>query len=465
LTNSRVLTTLTLCALIGVVAAPCLLTGCGASSRIERAPTATGVPEGGPRRNARPTAQVTLASKDGLPGESYPELAPDGAWCWFGDPRVVTVQREHTRTFAGFVTSAGDVVVAQFDHDTGDLSHAVIKADFEEDDHASPSILVRPDGRLVIFYCGHRGRWMAYRMSTSAADIGTWGSARAASAYTSETSGYTYPSPLSLADEGGRRYLFWRGVDFQPMMSVSDKTFEWSDAVPLVAGGGDMPYFKVASDGRSTIHFALTNDHPGGGAVNNVYYFRYEHGTFQRADGTIIGGLDDLPLSLADCDLVYDARAHAADAWVWDVAPDASGNPVIAYVAFPSEVDHRYRYALWEGRGWGDSEIVAAGGPFPSVPVGHRYYEPYYSGGLSLDHADPSVVYLSRPVEGVFEIERWITPDGGATWAHEAVTSGSAANNVRPVVPLGGAAGGPEVIWMNGPYRDYTDYGTSLRMR
>ena len=113
-----------------------------------------------------PMETVALASADGLPGESYPAITSDGAWCWFGDPRAVTTEREHSRTFVGYITSAGDAVVTQYDHDTGELAHALVKRELQRDDHANPSLLVRSDGRLMVFYCGHRGRWMVYRTST-----------------------------------------------------------------------------------------------------------------------------------------------------------------------------------------------------------------------------------------------------------------------------------------------------------
>ena len=408
---------------------------------------------------------VSLVHVAGLPGESYPALADDGAWCWFGDPRAVTVARRHTRTFVGYITSSGDAEVAQFDHDTGELTREIVKAELQVDDHANPSLLVRTDGRLMVFYCGHRGKWMVYRTSSVAEDIGKWGRPSAASGYSSATAGYTYPNPVLLSRENDRRYVFWRGTDFLPMVCYTDTGMEWSEAVSLLQGEGVTPYVKVASDGDSTIHFALTNDHPRDEPENSVYYFRYEDGEFRRADGTSLGGWDDLPLALEDLDLVYDARSTEARAWLWDVAIDGDGRPVIVYAAFPSTEDHRYRYARWNGDGWVDSEIVEAGGAFPTIETGRRDTEPYYSGGLALDHADPSVVFLSRPVGGIFEIERWATADGGETWESAPVTSGSTANNVRPVVPRGWAEGGPRVIWMNGPYRTFTDYGTSLRMR
>ena len=45
-------------------------------------------------------------------------------------------------------------------------------------------------------------------------------------------------------------------------------------------------------------------------------------------------------------------------------------------------------------------------------------------------------VYLSRRVDGVFEVETWTTPDGGASWDEpRAITAGSSIKNVRPVSP------------------------------
>jgi hypothetical protein len=101
------------------------------------------------------------------------------------------------------------------------------------------------------------------------------------------------------------------------------------------------------------------------------------------------------------------------------------------------------------------------------VPPGARLARAtflYYSGGLALDHDDPSIVYLSRPVQGTFEIERWVTRDAGATWTSEPITSRSSANSVRPVVPRHHVQGGPSVVWMHGEYVDFRDYATSLRM-
>ena len=79
-----------------------------------------------------------------------------------------------------------------------------------------------------------------------------------------------------------------------------------------------------------------------------------------------------------------------------------------------------------------------------------------------LDHEDPSIAYLSREVEGVHEIERWTTRDGGAHWTGRSVTSSSSMPNLRPVTPRGAKTGELDVVWMRGPYPGYQRFETGL---
>ena len=73
-------------------------------------------------------------------------------------------------------------------------------------------------------------------------------------------------------------------------------------------------------------------------------------------------------------------------------------------------------------------------------------------------------MYLSRPIDGVHEIETWTTADGGATWTRRAVTEQSTAKNVRPVSPRGllPFSSDLSVAWMRGAYPSYIDYRTSI---
>ena len=76
-----------------------------------------------------------------------------------------------------------------------------------------------------------------------------------------------------------------------------------------------------------------------------------------------------------------------------------------------------------------------------------------------------NVVYLSKIVNGVFEIERWELNSKNGQWKIEAITKNFDYDNVRPYLPRGLAKSGNEiVIWMeNQKYIHYTDYKTSIK--
>ena len=50
-----------------------------------------------------------------------------------------------------------------------------------------------------------------------------------------------------------------------------------------------------------------------------------------------VGTMDELPLVHERADLVYDGRATDVRAWIWDVAADESGHPVIVYTRLPAD--------------------------------------------------------------------------------------------------------------------------------
>ncbi|MGN9812808.1 BNR-4 repeat-containing protein [Micromonospora sp. BQ11] len=384
------------------------------------------------------------------------ELASSGAWCWFADPRGVYYHGTHRRTYLGFITSNGEIRVAMYDHATGHRTTSVVTTGFQIDDHNNPAIVIRPDRRVVVFWSAHGGSAMYYRRSAKPEDVSAWEPIKQVPTNTAGGYGYTYPNPVQLSGENNRLYLFWRGGDFNPAYSTTNGGDQWTTATRLISSPGHRPYLKVAANGRDTIHFAFTEAHPRN-LRTSIYYMYYRAGSLYRADGTRIGPMGTA-VTPAQATKVYDAATHGAKAWVHDIAIDSSGHPVITYATFPTDADHRYRYARWTGTGWFDRELTAAGGTISGDPA-----EPNYSGGITLDHDDPSVVLMSRQVDGVFEIERWTTPDGGTSWSTEALTSGSTEPNMRPFSPWGLPRGSAlDVVWMAGDYPSYTRYRTRM---
>jgi hypothetical protein len=378
----------------------------------------------------------------------------EGAWSWFGDPRAVT---HDGRTYVGWVDLEGDIKVSSFDHASGERVTAVLAARLNRDDHANPSIQVRPDGRLVVFYSRHVGPAMHYRVSSQPEDISSWEPPQTLAVNVPGIRGYTYPNPVRLAGEG-RTYLFWRGGNYNPTFSVQDDgSSSWSPAQNLMLKPNERPYAKYAESGGDTIHVAYTNAHPNEFPSVNVYYARIRAGRIERATGQQIGTLGGTPIAPEAGDPIFD---RAEPSWVHDVAADASGNPVIVFASFPSPSDHRYHYARWTGAAWDVHEITPAGGSF------REELRPadYYSGGLTLDHEDPSRVYVSRQSGTSWQVETWSTPNGGASWSQQAVSAPSAEKNVRPVSPRGMTPFGGDlsVVWMRGAYPNYVDYRTSI---
>ena len=375
-----------------------------------------------------------------------------GAWSWFGDPRAV---HHEGKTFVGWVDLEGDIKVMSYDHATEARVTAVLQARLNQDDHANPSIHVLEDGRLMVFYSRHVGPAMHYRISSLPGDVSSWGPPQTVPTNVAGIRGYTYPNPVHLADEN-RLYLFWRGGNYNPTYSIqADDSDSWSAARNLILMPGERPYTKYAASGGDTIHVAYTNAHPTEFPDVNVYYARIRGGRIERAGGQQIGTLGGDPIAPDRGDLIFSERS-----WVHDVAADSNGRPVIVFASLPSATDHRYHYARWTGSAWVVREIAAAGGSFRGDGG-----SPFYSGGLTLDHEDPSRVYLSRQVrDGVWQVEAWTTGDGGASWATQVLTPGATNKNVRPVSPRGMNAFGGDlsVIWMLGRYDSWVEYGTSI---
>ncbi len=110
---------------------------------------------------------------------------------------------------------------------------------------------------------------------------------------------------------------------------------------------------------------------------------------------------------------------------------------------------------------------------------GRGFYssEDDYGGGVAIDPDNPNIIYISTNAADPFELsdlsnvplatneryEIWqgTTSDGGLTFSWQQITSGSGADNLRPIVP---ANHGYErsVVWFRGTYTSYTNYDTEV---
>jgi hypothetical protein len=419
------------------------------------------------KMRARPLIVAAIASSATAVAQLAPTAAParaaslpastpavttlgQGSWCWFGDPRVVELGGV---TYVGWISWQGAITIAEYSPAGGVLGSDVVGRAYH-DDHSSPSILIEPDGTLTIFWSGHNGAQMYERTSAAPAEITRWGPEQAVPVHLPGGRGFTYPNPLLLRNDGNNLYLFWRGADWSADYATRTPAGNWGAARRLIVSKGQRPYLKADAYGGNEIGLAFTNGHPRN-VLTSIYYAEIHHGSLWHANGRWITRLSDGSITPKQADVVYDAQKTKVPAWVWDVAFTGTGHPVIVYATFPTPTEHLYWYATWTGTHWVSHLLTDGGG---SISPNGIEYE--YSGGIALDHGDPSNLYLSRQVSGGWQIERWSTHDGGARWTHQVVVPAGGTDNVRPVVARGPKT---ELFWLHGAYNTYTTYRTSVR--
>ena len=155
----------------------------------------------------------------------------------------------------------------------------MLQARLNQDDHANPSLQVRPDGRLVVFYSRHVGPAMHYRVSTQPEDVTSWGAPQTIPTNSPGIRGYTYPNPIRLEDESRHLPVLARRQLQPHLLGPAGRRVDVDAARDLIAMPGERPYVKYDSSGGDTIHVAYTNAHPNEFPNVNIYYARVRAGT------------------------------------------------------------------------------------------------------------------------------------------------------------------------------------------
>ncbi|MEO6597586.1 MAG: BNR-4 repeat-containing protein [Planctomycetota bacterium] len=399
----------------------------------------------------------------------------NGAWSWFEEDRAI-VDPLRGRVLTGSCASSsglggaarsGDIDVAWLDLSKGRFGSFELRNNLQSDDHNSPGLLVRPDGRYLAMYGTHGSSSLSRWRISDPGDPSQWTS----EATFQHAASMSYSNLFHVAATG-RTYNFVRAVNFDPNVMVSlDHGATWTGGGKLLTegGGSDRPYLKYAGDHRPRMHLLTTERHPRN-YDNSIYHGYVENDALHNSygmvvDANVLDGAGQPPASLTTVFATGTVVGGVAmrRAWTIDVTVDEGAvvRGLFQCRANGSTSDHRLFFARFDGVAWNVHEVCRLGGFLYAS-------EDDYTGLAALHPDRTDTIYVSTKVDpgtGAallhYEIFAGVTPDLGASWVWSAVTQNSSVDNLRPIVPHWDAQR-TALLWLRGSYATYTSYDLAV---
>ena len=244
-------------------------------------------------------------------------MVGDGGWSWFGDPRAVYFSGRHRRTYVGWVSREGNLMVASFDHRSRHIERFVLRYGLSVDDHNSPGLLMRENGRLTVFYMGPGRGHMYYRRSSTRKTSRAGAPSVRCPRTRPATSGTRIPTRCTSAREAHVPVLARGAVVAGVLAPRRDQQLDARAHAP--AHPRPAAVLQVPQRRRAKHPHRLHRGKPRQLRQQRLLP-ALSSDAFYRADGTRVAGIRSLPLAPREGDRVYDSRPSGVRAWVWDVA-------------------------------------------------------------------------------------------------------------------------------------------------
>ncbi len=345
------------------------------------------------------------------------------------------------KTYAGFCDGDGNARIAQYVHSTHVWTvSAAIVTGLGADAHC----------KLVLAVSPHAAAHMYIAISTNAEDITAWGAPTDIESTLTGSPLCTYANLFQLSGESGKIYLFYRaGSSNNGQLYYSTSTdagATWSAATEVYTAGSVGAYWAVDSDDTSRIDFLVSDGNAPHGDAASAYHFYYTGGTYYKSDGTHITA--SLPLGPSNITKIYNQSLGSVRA-PYSIVTNG-GDPVAVWAAYDpagSGSDEHYWYGAWTGGAWNVNEIDDAGSP-PDVN--------FAEGGVAVNAADPTSVFVSRDISDIWQMFVYQTADAGSTWTSDQKTDDALlqptdAYNLRPCSPRN-AVTELSAVWFFGPH-------------
>lgn len=384
------------------------------------------------------------------------ETIPNATTLWLNQPGAMYHDGTHSRTYLGWVTSAGAVMVGAFDHDLGQMLPPVQIHQWPiSDDHAAPAIHViqhGPDaGKVIVAFALHNSVLYS-RRTTNPEDIASWDATRAVTLRKS-----TYPKLAETSD--GTLHVMFRGDALPPLKSQSQGVLKsstdggqtWSADTDVVNFGAQMITYPGSLRSFGNRLHIMFNVPPLGGTTRTLYHaWRDESGIWKRANGQTL----TLPITAASMPPIY-TGPEGRNLVLGDLRLDLVGRPILtfltsgAYTSTFGAANPAYR-ARFTGSFWQVKAVPSA------VQV-------YYPAGLTIDPLDTNRLVSVVRFNGQYELRSFTTANEGTNW-----TATTLVRQVKPMArPMFVENGTPgfRLTWLDvDRYMTYRDYLTNLRL-
>jgi len=418
----------------------------------------------------------------------------NGAWTWYSDERSI-VDTNGNRIVVGVDANgkglggsprSGAIESSIFDVLSGTSKRHVMMGSgtLGPDDHNTPGLMVRPDGKYLGQWTGHNQNYLSY---FSVFDGTNWSPFttfdwQALGATSSEMASYSNPHYLPAEN---RTYTFVRSLDIKSMNILLSTNYgdTWTYYGKLnrsYPGSGYNPgYYKFCDNGKDRIDFICTESHPRD-TLTSIYEGYISNGMSFKTDGTLVdGNLNDTNAPLSSNFMLVFSNGTIMPpgmtnyrCWDDDVQRFTDGSIECIISArinqsnhppgYPDteNPNHAFFFCRWDGTNWTPTYLCQAG---------YKLYsdEADYVGLGALSPNDPNTIYISSqwdpravtpgvtdtnpPYSTNREIWQGITTNHGASFAWRPITQNSARDNIRPIVPVWDASD-TALIWFRGTY-------------
>ncbi len=409
----------------------------------------------------------------------------NGAWSWYQDERAV-VDTKANKLIVGSVASGGarngNVEAAIYNLATNAVTRTTLPSTLPTsavDDHNAAAFAIRPDGKYVAMWSGHRVDCLS---RTSIFDGTAWGAENKID-WTplgcpwagAATNMITYSNVWYM---GSSLYSGIRSVNTDPaFLASTDDGQSWSyygrltssPQVGYVAG-----YYKYWGDNVGRIDFLGTEAHPRD--FDNSLYHGYVQGgkVYDSLGNALDSSFKDTSTTTTNAVNINTftpvfktgATIHGVvlnHAWNYDVVRYADGTVAGLWQARvngtgTTDPDKRALYARFDGTKWSLTYLGKMGAKLYAS-------EEDYTGLGALVPDDPHTIYLSTTIDprddttnlGKHEIFQGTTCDNGATFTWTPLTARSTMDNLRPIVPKWDASH-TALVWMRGTYTSAQSY-------